>query len=246
MSNRRDRLCKRFDPPRRLALVDADRHLHAAVREHLSKPEAGWHVEAYTSTKAAWPGIASTPPCVVLMDVAPPTATGLSCLRALRARLPDVPVVVYTAQDGAGLLLRTLSAGARGYLVKPLPVADLLPHLHKVLDGGLALCEKAERLLLEGLCGMNHTRASLGLSLREEQVILCLCQHRSDPSDKTCAEVLGISMATVHAHLARIFKKLNVHDRESAIRVFTQHLLGGGGKTVGRGSAGIRPFLDLL
>lgn len=239
MSNRRDRLCKRLDPPRRLALVDADRHLHAAVREHLSKPEAGWHVEAYTSTKAAWPGIASTPPCVVLMDVAPPTATGLSCLRALRARLPDVPVVVYTAQDGAGLLLGTLSAGARGYLVKPLPVADLLPHLHKVLDGGLALCEKAERLLLEGLCGMNRTRASLGLSQREEQVILCLCHHRSN---KECAVTLGISMATVHAHLARIFKKLNVHDRESAIRVFTQYLLGGGVKR----SGAVPPGLDLF
>ncbi|HPY30671.1 MAG TPA: response regulator transcription factor [Verrucomicrobiota bacterium] len=239
MSNRRDRLCKRFDPPRRLALVDADRHLHAAVREHLSKPEAGWHVEAYTSTKAAWPGIASVPPCVVLMDVFPPTATGLDCLRALRARLPSVPVVVYTAQDDAGLLLRTLSAGARGYLIKPLPPADLLPHLHKVLDGGLALCEKAERLLLEGLRGLWLQHSALRLTWAEQQVMLCLCLHRRN---KDCARALRISEATVHAHLASIYKKLNVHNRESAIQVFTQKLHGGGVKWPGAASAGLDRF----
>lgn len=233
------------DQTRRLALVDADVNLRHTVREHFTGPDVGWHVDAYPTAQAAWPGLAAAPPCVVLMDVAPPTATGLGCLRNLRARLPEVPVVVYTAQDCAGMLLRTLSAGARGYLVKPLPPADLLPHLHKALAGGVAFCPRAEQLLVEDLRGLDEVNTSLGLSPREQAVMLCLCQHQSDPSNKTCAKELGISEATVHAHLARIYKKLNVHDRESALRVFTQHLRGGG-RMAGRGSAGIRPFLDLL
>lgn len=227
MKSRTDNATNRPHRPRRLALVDADASLHHAVREHLTGPAVGWHVDAYPTTQAAWPGLASAPPCVVLMDVTPPTATGLGCLRNLRARLPDVPVVVYTAQECAGMLLRTMSAGARGYLVKPLPAADLLPHLHKALAGGVAFCPRAERLLLEDVRGLDQVNASLGLSLREQELMLWLCRQRKDRSNKACAEALGMRTTTVHAHLARIFKKLGAHGREPAIRVFTQHLHGG-------------------
>lgn len=243
MNRRGDGNSDRPGQPRRLALVDADVSTHHAVREYFTCPAVGWQVDAYPTPQAAGTGLASAPPSVVLIDICPPTATGLACLRHLRARLPEVPVVVYSAQACAGMLLRALAAGARGYLVKPQPPAELRAHLEKVLAGGLALCRKAERCLLEDLQRLGHARTVPGLSLREQELMHCLCQH---PSNKQCALALGISEATVHAHLARIFKKLGVHDRESAIRVFTQHLHGGGGKTPGRGSAGIRLFLDLL
>lgn len=225
MSNRADNPVNRPHRPRLLALVDADVNQHHTVREYFAGPEVGWHVDTYPTTQTAWPGLASAPPCVVLMDVAPPTATGLGCLRNLRARLPDVPVVVYTAQDCAGMLLWTMSAGARGYLVKPLPVADLLPHLHKALAGGVAFCPRAERLLAEAFALMRQrTVNQWGLTRREEEILTALCAHKTE---KEIGVELRIETGTVHVHLMKIYKKLAVHDRASAIRNYLAAMRGG-------------------
>jgi DNA-binding NarL/FixJ family response regulator len=225
MSNRADNATNHPHRPRRLALVDADVNQHHCVREHFTAQEAGWRVDTYASAAEAWKGISAAPPHVVLMAISPSAAAGMGCIRSLKAHLPHVPVVMFTAQTQPGLLLQSLTAGARGYLIKPLSPAELLPHLHKVLGGGLALCGKAEQLLLERLHALGGDHSALGLSQREQQLMFCLCQHRSD---KGCAEALGISESTVAVHLRSVFKKLGVHDRTAAIRGFLEFPLGGG------------------
>ena len=184
-------------------------------------------MDTYASTAEAWKGIPAAPPHVVLMDVSPSAAAGMGCIRSLNAQLPHVPVVVFTAQTQPGLLLQSMTAGARGYLIKPLSPADVMPHFHKVLGGGLALCGKAEQLLMERLHALGGDHSALGLSQREQQLMFCLCQYRSD---KGCAEALGISESTVAVHLRSVFKKLGVHGRPAAIRRFLESLSGGGDK----------------
>lgn len=211
---------------RRVALLDADASLHRAVRERFEKPEAGWLVDAYASTAEAWQAMAIAPPRLVLMDISPPNENGLACLRKLKARLPGTRVLACGSQECAHTVFRLLTAGAQGYLVKPVPPDDLPPHLHRAMAGELVLCGKARRLLLDAFHGLGRAGTSLNLSKREEEIMFCLCQH---PSDKECTRALGICPTTVHAHLSRIYKKLNVHDRASALRRFKKSLLGGGG-----------------
>jgi DNA-binding NarL/FixJ family response regulator len=126
--------------------------------------------------------------------------------------------------------LKAVTAGASGFLVRPMAPADLLPHLEKALAGGVTFCPCAERLLLEAMHRLGRRDQSFSsLTMREREVMLSLCQHRSD---KNVGAVLGISVKTVHAHLARVFRKLRVHDRQSAMCKFLKGLLEGKDETV--------------
>lgn len=242
MSNRLDRNGNGLHQPRRLALVDADVRLLHALCEHFAAQKNGWQVEAYTSPAEAWKAITARPSDVVLMDSFPAKPEQTDWLRTIQAGLPDLPVVLHVREVQSRVLLKAMMAGVRGCLIKPLPVADVLAQVNKVLAGGLALCPRAERLLLEGLRGLGRAKPALGLSRREQDVMFCLCQHRSN---KECAAVLGISETTVHAHLASIFRKLQVHDRESALGLFMRQVqVGGGGGVKPSGAA--PPALDLF
>ena len=221
-----DRNWTRLKQTLRLALVADDPSAHHALRRQLSWLDADWQVEVYTDAASALRDIPASPPHVVLMEVALPDLPGIECTKKLKAAVPDLPVVFYTARADSRTLLEGMMAGASGYLIKPVASAELVLHLCKAVMGGLALCARAEGLLLESLHRLGRASTRLGLSWREQESMLCLCQHRSH---KECAGVLGISEATVHAHLARVYKKLHVHDRESAVRLFMGRLSGGGG-----------------
>ena len=71
--------------------------------------------------------------------------------------------------------------------------------------------------MLDGLHSLGRNAAAGQLSHREQEIMTCVC-HRQ--SNKEIAEALGISAATVHAHLSRIFKKLDAHSRSEAIRKY--------------------------
>ena len=103
--------------------------------------------------------------------------------------------------------------------------SGLVPLLNKAMNGGLALCANAESLLLQAMQRTHPAPPEWGLTQREEEVLLCLCRERSN---KAMATVLGLSERTVHVHLAAIYKKLNVHDRNSAIQKFTTKWSWGG------------------
>ena len=119
-------------------------------------------------------------------------------------------------------LWAALLAGAHGYWVKGGDAADLVNQLPKVLAGQMALCHQSERLLPQAFAMMQqHTVNQWGLSRREEEIMAALCRNFTD---KEIASALGLSSATVHAHLSHIFKKLNVHDRTAATQKFSKHL----------------------
>jgi len=205
-----------------VALVDESNNLQG-TRDYLAGPDVGWQVDSYSNVMDALNGIPTSPPSVVMMEVPLPDDSKMDCVRNLKARLPDLPVVILTAQADAGTLLTALMVGASGLLIEPQVPRELVIQLRKAAAGGLAVCVRAEKLLLASLRRMAGAGAGLGLSWREQELMFCLCQHRSH---KECAAILGISEATVHAHVANVFKKLNVHDRESAVRVFTTHFRG--------------------
>jgi DNA-binding CsgD family transcriptional regulator len=80
------------------------------------------------------------------------------------------------------------------------------------------MCAEAERLLPKAFARLDQGNP-WGLSRREEELMLCLCRKLAD---KEVAAALGISDETVHVHLRHAFKKLGVHDRQSAIQEFTK------------------------
>jgi DNA-binding NarL/FixJ family response regulator len=208
----------------RVALVDADENAHRAIKSEFIENGKDWQLDAYSCARRALVDIPAFPPQVVLMEASLPGVSSMDYVRKLRLQIPEVPVVMWGSKADPGTLLNAMTTGASGYLLKPLPPGDLTMRLNKVLTGGMTLCQQSEKLLLEGLRDIGRWNSASPLTRREQEIMLNLGRQSSD---KEIAMALGIAKATVHAHLAKIFKKLEVHDREAALRKLSEMRAGG-------------------
>lgn len=153
-------------------------------------------------------------PDVVLMDIFLPRMSGIECIARLKAKLPEIQIVILTAMDNQELLFMALKAGADGYLLKRTKPADLRKALLDVLSGGVPMTSQIARRLIESFRGNTPSKdASLCLSTREEQILQLVSKGHSN---KLIATKLDISYETVCTHLKRAFKKLHVNSRTEA------------------------------
>jgi DNA-binding NarL/FixJ family response regulator len=210
-----------------MALLDGDAALHATLRAHLAKE--GWQLDWHTHGELAWQKLRATPPQVVLLERTLPDGCGLEWLRRSKREFPELPVVILTTQGCAKSLWTALQAGAHGYWVKggagDVVMKELVQQMRKVLSGKLALCEQAERLLPQAFAlTRQRTENQWGLSRREEEVLAALCRRLSN---KDIASELGLSPATVHAHLDRIFLRNSTCIIARKRCRFSKHLSGG-------------------
>ncbi len=174
-------------------------------------------MDSYLSGEASLEGLAEQRPDVVLMDIRMPGMSGLDCTRRLKARFPQLPVVMHTARADAVAVLLAVLAGADGYLAKPVSPEELVRAVEDALDGTRPpLCPEAGRGLVKFFhrCGQS-ARLPEALTVRELEILACCLL---EPDHKGIAERLGISARTVSAHLQTIFRKLGVRSRAEAAR----------------------------
>ena len=201
-------------PPIRVALVeDQPKARENWTRLINSFPD----FECVCSCITAEEALATIPakhPDVVLMDIFLPRMSGIECLARLKAKIPEVQIVILTAMDNQELLFTALEAGADGYLLKRTKPADLRRALLDVLSGGVPMTSQIARRLIESF--RKHPKnkdESLNLSPREEQILELVSKGHSN---KLIADKLDMSFETVCTHLKRVFKKLHVKSRTEA------------------------------
>jgi DNA-binding NarL/FixJ family response regulator len=157
-------------------------------------------------------------PDVVLMDIFLPRMSGIECLAQLKAKLPEVQIVILTAMDNQELLFMALEAGADGYLLKRTKPADLRRALLDVLAGGVPMTSQIARRLIASFRKRPTSKDEfLNLSPREEQILELVS---SGHSNKLIADKLDMSFETVCTHLKRVFKKLHVNSRTEAAMLY--------------------------
>jgi DNA-binding NarL/FixJ family response regulator len=203
--------------PFRIALVDDDPSIHVAMRQTFRALAAGWTLESYLDGNQAVDCITQIPPRAVLMDITMPEISGIECTRKIKALLPDLPVVIFTARTDTDSFISSMIAGASGYVVKPSSPSETVSAVQKAVDGLPVLCVEAEKTIIQWLRSLGEKVSSWGLTAREQQIMLQVCSNRCD---KDIARLLKISPATVHVHLHSLYKKLDVKGRNEARRKF--------------------------
>lgn len=201
----------------RIALVDDDQSIHLAMRQIFKRWAADWTLDSYLDGKEAITSIPRQQPHAVLMDISMPGITGIDCTRKVKALLPDLPVIMFTARSDTESFVSSMIAGASGYLVKPSPSLDVISAIKKALAGLPALCLETEKTVIQWLRSFKENASQWQLTEREHEIMLHVCCNRTD---KEISRLLNITAGTVHVHLARIFKKLSVHTRNDARRKF--------------------------
>jgi NarL family two-component system response regulator YdfI len=154
-------------------------------------------------------------PDVVLMDLRMPGMGGIEAIRQIKARSPDVQVVILTTYDEDDYIVRGLRAGARGYLLKDTGRNVLFETIRAAARGESLLPSEVIDRVVAHLQGPRPAEPET-LSTRENQVLALLAQGAAN---KQIAVELGISERTVKAHVTSIFNKLVASSRAEAVSI---------------------------
>ena len=152
-------------------------------------------------------------PDIAVFDVAMPKLNGIDAAAQALKRYPDLRVIILSMHADESYVVRALSAGARGYLLKEATDDDLLPAVRAVAAGRSFFSPAVSDLLLEdyvrhlqqrGLEDSYHL-----LTDREKEVLQLLAEGRSN---KEVASALDVSLSTVETHRANLMQKLGLHN----------------------------------
>jgi DNA-binding NarL/FixJ family response regulator len=143
-----------------------------------------------------------------------PGVQGLSGLLFLRAQHPEIPVVIVSASDDPGTIRRALEFGASGYVPKSLPVEEIRTAIRRVLAGEVW---SPPGILLDGAVDMEATELAKRLATLTPQQVRVLMMLGEGLLNKQIAYKLGVSEATIKAHVSAILQKLGVDSRTQAV-----------------------------
>jgi two-component system, NarL family, nitrate/nitrite response regulator NarL len=148
-------------------------------------------------------------PDLVLMDLAMPEPDGLAVTERLRKEMPQVKVVILSMHSNREYVLRTIKAGARGYVLKDAPPDELVRAIEAVNAGETFFSPAVARIALnQYVSESSQTDPISRLSERERDVLARIAEGRSN---KEIASDLDIGVRTVETHRERIMQKLDIH-----------------------------------
>ena len=153
-------------------------------------------------------------PDVVLMDISMPQTSGIEATRRLQDQAPHIGVVVMTMLEDDDAVGQALRAGARGYLVKGAPQAEIVEAIRGVHAGRAVIGAATAKQLGSIFASDTREDPVPDLTPRERVVLEALA---AGATTAQIAHRLGLSDKTVRNHLSSIFTKLRVTDRTQAV-----------------------------
>jgi DNA-binding NarL/FixJ family response regulator len=170
--------------------------------------------------------VAATCPDVVLLDLHLPDGSGLDVNRRLRARFPDVKVIVLTMSEAFGSVLAALRDGARGYIIKGAGSERVEQALHTVAAGDVVLSPElalAVAELANSRTPPDQSSPFPALSTRELEVLNLVA---AGMSNQAIAQRLYLNPKTVRNHVSNVLTKIQAEDRSEGIVLARQAGLG--------------------
>ena len=157
-------------------------------------------------------------PDLILLDIRLPGMDGLGAIKEFQQSSPNAKIIILTQSSREEDVLRAISLGAAGYLLKLTTVDKLIDSIRTVANGGASLDAGVAKFILNTLksiqTGEREDDDSGMLSDRELQILSLLAEGLAK---KEIAKKLSISYATVDTHVGRIYQKLDVRNAPSAV-----------------------------
>jgi DNA-binding NarL/FixJ family response regulator len=148
-------------------------------------------------------------PDVTLMDLRLPGANGTDVLITIRGEFPQARIIMLTTSDGDADIQRSMRAGASAYILKSMPMEELLGVIRSVHAGRRHIPTEVAARLAEHM-------GEDDLTARELDVLRLI---RDGHRNKQIADLLAISENTVNFHIKNLMDKLRANDRTHAVTI---------------------------
>jgi len=207
--------------PLRLMLVDDHEIVRMGIRTLLEdQPDLVILCEAATAAEA----IAEADRCLpdlILMDVRLPDLSGVEACREIRARHPEVRVIMLTSYPDDNAVMASIMAGASGYVLKQTRGRALIEAIRTVGAGGSLLDPAITEKVLERIrsaAGSLEDKLA-GLTDQERHILALVAEGKTN---RQIAEALHLSAHTVKNYVSDVLKKLGVARRAEAVAYYTR------------------------
>jgi len=141
-----------------------------------------------------------------------PLLNGIEATRQIVRRAPNINILMLSMHADESFVLRALKAGARGYVLKEAPEADLVQAVRLVSGGKSFFSPAVSRLLVEDYVRRLQDKDIEDsydlLTSREREILQLIAEGKSN---KDIANMLNLSLYTVETHRSNILEKLNLH-----------------------------------
>jgi DNA-binding NarL/FixJ family response regulator len=186
---------------------------HSAVRAGIAQALQGSELDCCgeaASFNEALAQIAHTNPDAIIVDLNLPDGSGLDLIRWVRKRSAETAIVMLTMSDSDADLVAAMRAGASGFVKKSAPLGEVISVLKRAIDS-------PRSFTANGLVSaLKNTSAKDLLTRREVEVLKALCLVGDIAS---LARNMNISESTFKTHAGSIYRKLEVRNRASAVKI---------------------------
>lgn len=211
----------------RVAIVEDDMDFLNALTQTVQE-EVDMELAGTASTRSAGLDLLQGPPAdILIVDLGLPDGSGIDVIRAAATLWPDCSTMVSTTFGDEAHVIRSIEAGATGYLLKHREPERLAAEIRSLFSGGSPISPLIARHVLtrfrqsgrertggERSDGADETRPLTSLSAREQEVLELITKGFT--ADEI-ANLMQISRYTVLTFVRRIYKKLNVSSKAEAI-----------------------------
>lgn len=158
----------------------------------------------------------------VLLDLSMPGRNGVDLIRQIRLEAPKLPILVLTMHDEEQYAVRTMHAGAQGYVTKESAGVELVNAIRQVASGRPYITMKVAEQLALNVMPSNSDLPHKRLTERESEIFNLLAQGKSISS---IAASLHLSVKTVSTHKANILNKMGLNSISEIVQYALSHNL---------------------
>ncbi len=202
----------------KLAIIDDDRDFLATFSDFTERVFGFTRPSVFDKRATLLAAMTRARFDVILVDLLLGRTSGCELIREIKELDPGAKILVLSGHCDDYLVDEALGSGADGYLLKTLPLREILSTVQSYLAGGVAMDPKVMRRVLGRFRAAGKPSVvAESLTSRESEILKRLASGRSY---KEISFGLGISTQTVYSHAKRLFRKLGVRSKTEAVAVY--------------------------
>lgn len=156
--------------PARIVIIEDNKFIRSGIEMILDSERDFYVIGSYRNCEDAFNNESISKADIVIMDIRLPGISGIEGISYLRKHFPEILTIVYTAFEDGENILGAISAGAVGFILKKIPIKELLSTLRNLLKGGSPITPNVAKNILSSFQKQRHDQFTNEFGLSETEI----------------------------------------------------------------------------